>query len=195
MALTRRLFIAAGAGPLLAVFPGVLYGRAQGLDRFGTAGPACNDTGKTTPAVPRDATFRPGSPERASFVEAGAAGLVLTGTVSGVTCGRIKGARVDFWHADAAGAYGDRFRGYQLTDATGGYRLTTIVPGASGNRARHIGVNVKVAGKADYWTEIFFPDDPAQARDVRFRKELLIRLVPGADPRRQTGTFDFVLDL
>jgi len=194
MALTRRAFIAAGATSLLAAVPGV-SARAQGLGQFSTTGPACNDTGKTTPAVARDATFKPGSPARAAFVEAGAAGLILTGTVSGVTCGRIKGAKVDFWQADAAGAYGDRFRGYQLTDATGGYRLTTIVPGASGPRARHIGVNVNVPGKADFWTEIFFPDDPAQARDGRFRKELLIRLVAGAGSRPQTGMFDFVLDL
>ena len=197
MALTRRTFVTAGVGTLV-VAAARLRADAQGLGQFSAAGPACTDAAETTPPVPRDGTFKSGSPARSTFVDAAAAPLTLTGTVSGVTCGRIKGARVDFWHADAMGAYdmrGDRFRGHQLTDAVGGYRLLTIVPGAPAGRARHIGVNVNVAGKADFWTEIFFPDDATQARDVRFRKELLIRLVPGGTRQRQAATFDFVLDL
>ena len=198
MVLTRRGLLIGGAGVILG--SRVMRASAgQGLDQFSAAGVACNDTGKTTPAVPRDATFKAGSPARSSLLVGGATpGLTLTGTVSGVTCGPIKGARVDFWHADAAGVYdmqGYNFRGHQLTDATGGYRLSTLVPGASSGRARHIGVNVNVPGKADFWTEVFFPDDQGRAKDLRFNKDLVIRLLPGNNAARRTGTFDFVLNL
>ena len=54
----------------------------------------------------------------------------------------LRGAIVDIWHCDAAGIYSDaddtRFstrgakflRGYQVTDANGRVRFTTIYPGA-----------------------------------------------------------------
>ena len=173
----------------------------QGLAQFSMSGPVCNDVTKTTPAVPRDATFKPGSPVKTSFFESGTTGtrLTLTGTVSGVTCGRIKGATVDFWQTDAAGVYdmtGYRFRGHQATNATGGFELATVIPGAAKDRARHIGVNVSVPGKADFWTEIFFPDDPLQATDRRFVKDLLAKVTP--DPRTanaKSAVFDVILDL
>ena len=104
MVWTRRGFLVAGSGAFLGA-RGVLSASGQGLDQFSASGAACNDAGKTTPAVPRDATFKSGSPRRASLVETGSPTLVLSGTVSGLTCGRIKDARVDFWHTDPAGVY------------------------------------------------------------------------------------------
>ena len=106
---------------------------AQGLDKFTIPTVACKDE-KPTPGVADDKTFRPGAPQRTRLADAGTPGqkLVLTGTVKGVVCGPIKGARVDFWQADARGVYdatGFRLRGYQMTDANGQYRLETIVPG------------------------------------------------------------------
>jgi protocatechuate 3,4-dioxygenase beta subunit len=200
MAITRRAVLTAGLPWLVGMTP-FARSAAQGLDQFVMAGPPCNDAAKPTPGIAKDATFKAGSPERTSLIQAATTGtrLTLTGTVSGVTCGRIKGARVDFWQADATGAYdmtGFRFRGHQQTDAMGAYRLTTIIPGNAGGRARHIGVNVVVSGKADFWTEIFFPDDPLRAKDPRFRAELLAKLA--ADPRlpgATTATFDIVLDI
>src|SRR6187399_1229667 len=92
---------------LFLAFPGLLGGRLlalgpQGLDQFmSAAGPPCSPDEKLTPAVPADATYKKGSPARTSLVEAGMVGtpLDLSGTVSGVTCGRIKGAVVDVWQA------------------------------------------------------------------------------------------------
>jgi hypothetical protein len=62
--------------------------------------------------------------------------------VSGGTCGPLPGAMVDVWHSDAHGVYsgvndamsgndpsGQKIlRGYQVTDAKGAARFTTIYP-------------------------------------------------------------------
>ena len=151
---------------------------AQGLDKFTIPTVACKDE-KPTPAVADDKSFRPGAPQRTKLADAGTPGqkLVLTGTVKGVVCGPIKGARVDFWQPDARGVYdatGFRLRGYQMTDANGQYRLETIVPAASAGRARHLGAKIDAAGKPGLLTALFFPNDPANAHDPAFRAELVI---------------------
>lgn len=169
---------------------------AQGLDQFAMSAPPCGDDPRATPQVPRDDTFRPNAPPRTSLVDAGMAGtpFVFSGTVTGLSCGRVAGARIDLWQCDDRGAYdrtGFRLRGHQLTNATGGFRFETIVPGLSPGRARHLGVRVIVAGKGDFSTELFFPDEPQNVRDPRFKKELLLKMV-----RANTGraaTFDLVL--
>lgn len=122
--------------------------------------------------------------------------FTLSGTVTGVSCGRIGGARVDLWQADARGALdvaGFRLRGYQLTDTQGRFAFDTIEPGAIAGRAKRFGVRVQVTGKFDLATELFFPDDPAAPRDARFKKELLLRLVRSRTGR--AGVFDIVLPL
>src|ERR1043165_3850065 len=121
---SRRVFLSTilsgfGAAPAAALGQG-------GLDQFAASGPPCSTSAKTTPAVPRDATFRTGSPRRASLIEPGGLGtrLTLSGTVAGVTCGRIAGAVIDFWQPDSHGRYdvgGFLLRGHQLTDARGNY--------------------------------------------------------------------------
>lgn len=185
--------------PLLA--GGRLFGaESQGLEGFATnAGPPCSPDELLTPGVPADSTYRKGAPLRTTLAEAGMAGVPfsLSGTVSGVTCGRIKGATVDVWQADARGAYdtaGFRLRGRQLTDADGRFHIETIVPGNAAGRAKHIGLHVNVPGKADFWTEVFFPDDPKNAADRRFKKELAMKMVQ-APKGRQAGLFDVVLKL
>jgi protocatechuate 3,4-dioxygenase beta subunit len=197
MALSRRRL-------LIAAFPALLVGRGasargpQGLEQFALGGPPCAVTGALTPAVARDATYRPGSPERTSLVEPGTPGvpLTFTGTVTGLTCGRIAGARVDVWHADGRGAYdmtGWRYRGHQPTDADGQFRFRTIVPGAAGARAPQIGVHVVVAGKADFATVLFFPGDARNAADARHQPALEFRVL--TDGTGQRASFDVVLDL
>jgi protocatechuate 3,4-dioxygenase beta subunit len=76
--------------------------------------------------------------------------LDLTFNVSRVAdsaCTPLTGAYLDVWHADASGVYSDvsgagagrRFlRGYQITDADGIARFTTIYPGWYTGRAVHI---------------------------------------------------------
>jgi protocatechuate 3,4-dioxygenase beta subunit len=122
--------------------------------------------------------------------------LVLSGTVTGLTCGRIQGAKIELWHADARGVYdmaGFRLRGHQLTTSEGGYKFETIVPGAPAGRAKHLGVRIIVSGKGDYATEIFFPNDAANAKDPRFKKELVMRMVRATTG--QAAVFDFVLPI
>lgn len=196
MTLSRRQVLLAGL-PVVAGWPAAALS-AQGLEQFGTLAPPCIDDPRSTPQVPRNASYRDGAPARTSLVEPGMTGtrLTLSGTVTGLTCGRIKGAKIEIWHADARGAFdtaGYRLRGHQLTNAEGGYRFDTIVPAASARRARHIGVRIIVPAKADYATEIFFPDDPAAVKDSRFRKELVMRMVRATSG--QAAVFDFVLPI
>lgn len=153
--------------------------RAQNLGDF-SAGPApCLPDAKPTPATKQGPDFRAGAPARTSLLEPGVTGtkIVLTGTVAGVTCGPIARARLDFWQADAKGIYdasGFRLRGYQLTDAAGAYRLETIVPGPVAGRAPCLHVKVQPPGKPVFMTQLYFPDQPLNARDPEFRSELLI---------------------
>jgi protocatechuate 3,4-dioxygenase beta subunit len=186
--------------------PAALFGLSksarafQGLGQFGATGSAapCKLDEKATPAAPQGTDFKLGSPARTSLIEAGVTGtrLVLTGTVSGLTCGPIKGAVVDFWQADTKGVYdkiGFRLRGHQATDAAGHYRLETVVPGASGRRAPHLHVRVKPPGKTLFATQIFFPDAPQNKADAAFRSELVMKVTDGRDGK--AGTFDIVLNI
>jgi protocatechuate 3,4-dioxygenase beta subunit len=171
-------------------------GAPQSLDQFLTS-PPCKDE-KLTPAVTPQPAFATDAPARATLIEPGLTGarIVLTGHVIGIKCGRIKGARVDFWQADAAGAYaasGPRLRGYQVTDAEGRYRLETIRPGAPAGRARHLSARVEPPGKPALTTVLFFPGDPGNSRDKTFQPNLAMRDVAGAPAG--TYAFDFILDL
>jgi protocatechuate 3,4-dioxygenase beta subunit len=167
----------------------------RGLDQFMTPAAPCTDE-PLTPALPVGAEFKPGAPLRTSFGEPGAAVTIpLSGFVIGLRCGPLKGARVDFWQADGRGTYdttGFRFRGHQLTDETGRYHLETILPGAAAGRARRLNARVTVPSKPPLTTALFFPDDPGQAKDPLFRKELLMKKT-----KTETGavTFNFILDL
>ena len=72
----------------------------------------------------------------------------------------VANALIDFWQADARGAYdnsGYRFRGHQLTDAKGQYTLFTVVPGLYPGRTKHIHVKVQAPRKPVLTTQLFFP--------------------------------------
>jgi protocatechuate 3,4-dioxygenase beta subunit len=185
MPLTRRAFI---AGTLIAGCGASAARRLQaasplgpqGLDAFGGSEPPCGPEATITPGVPVDGTFRAGAPLRASLAPAGFKGesIAVSGTVSGTKCGRIKGARLDFWQADAQGKYdptGFTLRGHQLTDAAGRYSLFTPIPGASPGRAPHLSIRVSIAGKPDFYTESFLPGDPRNATDARFKPALAMK--------------------
>src|SRR5580765_1665508 len=89
-----------------------------------------------------------------------------TTVVDAHTCRPIKGATVDVWHADAAGAYsgfgagvgGSFCRGVQPTDARGLARFETIYPGWYPGRAVHIHVKVHVHGNVVHTGQLYFPD-------------------------------------
>jgi protocatechuate 3,4-dioxygenase beta subunit len=171
--------------------------RAQGLGQFAAGPPPCAPNEKTTPAAPEGPEFKKGAPRRTSLLDPGVTGakLNLSGTVAGLTCGPIGGARLDFWQADANGVYdaaGFRLRGHQFTDATGAYRLETIVPGAQ-KRAPRLHVKVQPPGKPAFTTQLFFPGQRLNTADPQFRPELLIAVTDAGGVK--TGRFNIVLDL
>jgi protocatechuate 3,4-dioxygenase beta subunit len=92
--------------------------------------------------------------------------LTLKLTVLDVsTCRPIKGALVDVWHCDAAGAYsgvqggrGQFLRGVQRTDAKGVATFLTIYPGWYPGRTVHVHVLVHVGGNVVHTGQLYFPD-------------------------------------
>jgi protocatechuate 3,4-dioxygenase beta subunit len=111
-------------------------------------------TGAVKPGVPLDLT------------------VLLSQVSSAGACTPLAGALVDVWHCDALGIYSDvaaentigqRFlRGYQVSDATGAARFTTIYPGWYPGRAVHIHFKVRTnpggASGLEFTSQMFFDD-------------------------------------
>ncbi len=160
--------------------------------------PACgDDDDEPTLAQTEGPYFTPGSPERASLMEPGMTGtkLLVSGLVVTTGCRPVARALLDFWQADDKGDYdnkGFRLRGHQFTDAQGRYRLETILPGLYTGRTRHIHVKVQAPGGRVLTTQLYFPNEPANARDGIFRSELVMKVRGGAGG--QEGSFTFVLE-
>lgn len=200
--LTRRRLLELGlALPPLALLPA---GAERLLEQASAATlleatPAIADADDPTPRLAEGPYFTPDSPRRRTIVPAGAPGtrLTLTGRVL-TTAGRpVARALVDFWQCDARGVYdtdGSRFRGHQLTDARGRYRLFSVVPGLYPGRTKHIHVKVQAPGRPVLTTQLFFPGIPRNRTDRIFAADCLVggwRLVRG----RRLARFDFVLAL
>jgi protocatechuate 3,4-dioxygenase beta subunit len=107
---------------------------------------------------------------------------VLLGLTFNVTragsdaCTPLTGAYLDVWHADATGTYSDvsgngngtsgagkkYLRGYQVTDADGVVKFTTIYPGWYAGRAVHIHFKLRLyAGSTktyEFTSQFFFND-------------------------------------
>jgi protocatechuate 3,4-dioxygenase beta subunit len=163
------------------------------------ATPACgDDDDEPTLAQTEGPFFTPNSPERTSLREDGVAGvyMLVSGLVLGTDCQPIPGALLDFWHADAAGAYdnvGFRLRGHQFADDQGRYQLETIMPGLYTSRTRHFHVKVQRANGPVLTTQLYFPDEGSNASDGIFDERLLITMLP-ADSGVH-GEFNFVLEV
>jgi protocatechuate 3,4-dioxygenase beta subunit len=102
--------------------------------------------------------------------------LELTLTVMQVgkkECAPLAGATVDIWHCDAAGVYSDvkdlfgnfgdtrgrKFlRGYQVTDARGAAKFTTIYPGWYPGRPVHIHYKVRSADGKEFVSQLYFDE-------------------------------------
>jgi protocatechuate 3,4-dioxygenase beta subunit len=96
-------------------------------------------------------------------------GLHVT-VIDASTCKPIKGADVEIWHADAAGAYSGvggnhkRFlRGHQKSDSKGSVLFDTIYPGWYMGRTPHIHVKVHVGGSVVHTGQLFFDDRTSAA--------------------------------
>lgn len=140
----------------------------------------------------------------------------IGGVVRDVAGDAIAGARLEIWQVDARGHYAvetaaDRdpgFAGYGIcvSGADGAYGFVTIRPRGYGRyagliqRAAHIHMRVAAPDRDPLATEIWFADDPGNARDsfvrrvvdARLRDRMLVRLAPAADGL-PTATFDVVL--
>lgn len=163
-----------------------------------TLPPTC---GALTEANIEGPFFRVSSPERSTLREAGMSGvvLVISGRVLATDCTPLAGALLDFWQADAAGAYdiqGYILRGHQFADAQGRYRLETIVPGRYLNgatyRPAHIHVKVSAQGTGVLTTQLYFEGDPYNGSDTFIRSSLILDPQDAADGSK-TADFDFVL--
>jgi protocatechuate 3,4-dioxygenase beta subunit len=187
-ALPRRVFLLS-----LAAAPILWHcGRAFAASLEPT--PACDD-GTPTPEQTAGPFFKPRSPERKSLREPDIQGtrIVIGGVVRSTRCRPVAGALLDFWQADATGAYdndGYRLRGHQFSDAAGEYRLETIVPGLYPGRTRHFHVRVQAPGRSVLTTQLYFPGEPGNTRDGIFNPKLLLAV---NDSGSKTGRFDFVV--
>jgi protocatechuate 3,4-dioxygenase beta subunit len=140
--------------------------------------------------------YTPESPERRSLFETGMPGtrLVVTGYVYNTDCQPIPGALLDFWQADDAGVYdneGYRLRGHQFADEDGGFALETIVPGLYPGRTRHIHVMAQAPNQPVLTTQLYFPDEPANASDGIFDPALVMDVQDADDG--EVAYFTFVL--
>jgi protocatechuate 3,4-dioxygenase beta subunit len=140
-------------------------------------------------------------------------------SVAGSRCAPLAGAAVDIWHCDASGVYsgvdgnkGTFLRGYQVSDAQGRVRFTTIYPGWYPGRAVH--VHFKLRGKSpagqgyEFTSQLYFDEAlndkvfavaPYARAGGRMRNEqdggfrsggsrLMLALAPAA--QGYTGSFD-----
>ena len=142
--------------------------------------------------------YTPDTPERRSLLEPGMPGtrLTVSGYVYSTACQPIPGALLDFWQADDAGVYdnqGYRLRGHQFADEDGRFELETIVPGLYPGRTRHIHV-IAQAGRPEghqpiLITQLYFPDEPANASDAIFNPALVMDVQEAEDGKRAFFTF------
>jgi protocatechuate 3,4-dioxygenase beta subunit len=141
--------------------------------------------------------YAPDSPERRSLFETGMPGtrLVVSGYVYNTDCQPIPGALLDFWQADDAGVYdnqGYRLRGHQFAGEDGSFELETIVPGLYPGRTRHIHVMAQAPNQPVLTTQLYFPDEPANAADSIFNSALVMDVQNAEDG--ELAYFTFVLD-
>jgi protocatechuate 3,4-dioxygenase beta subunit len=160
--------------------------------------PACADDDDLEATVPQTEGpfYTPDTPQRQSLLEPGMAGtkLVVSGYVYDTACQPIPGALLDFWQADDAGVYdntGYRLRGHQFADDEGRFVLETIVPGLYTGRTRHIHVKAQASNQPVLTTQLYFPDEPANASDGIFDPALVMDVEDAAGG--EVGFFTFVL--
>jgi len=188
--LTRRSLLQAIVGA----------GAAVGLLRLAPAAtyeptPSVEDHDDPTPAETEGPFFKPSSPVRKSLRE-GTKGklLVVEGQVLTTAGHPVAGALLDFWHCDSEGVYdnvGFKLRGHQYTDKDGRYHLETILPGTYPGRTRHIHVKAQAPKGQILTTQLYFPNEPGNAKDGMYQSKLEMKL--SQKDETKMGKFDFVL--
>jgi protocatechuate 3,4-dioxygenase beta subunit len=167
---TRRKFLYAVVITAPAAFlPAGSFGAEKGQPDLKPT-PAAGKPLELTPEETAGPFFRPNSPAKNNFREQGLKGdpLKLAGTVLDLKGRPVKGALIDFWHADGAGDYdlkGFKCRGHQFTDDGGRYSLETVLPGLYPGRTRHYHVRIQAAHGPVLTTQLFFPNEARNAED------------------------------
>jgi protocatechuate 3,4-dioxygenase beta subunit len=189
-ALTRRASLVR-LGGFLATLLGI--GGLKAAESEG-AGPAAVASGDVTCVLTPEQTAGPfyiaGERLRRNITEGkpGTPLLLRTLVVDASTCKPVRGAAVDVWHCDAAGAYsgfgqgsGSRtfMRGIQKTDKHGLAVFRTVYPGWYPGRTVHIHVRVHLGGNVVHTGQLYFPDS---VTDAVFRKRPYAGR-PGRDTR------------
>ena len=128
----------------------------------------------------------------------------------------VRNAFVEIWHADNSGAYIHpastgyasrdlNFQGFGrfLTGSTGEYVFRTIKPGLYTGRTRHIHFKVKVSGRPDLTSQLYFLGEAQNAsdsvlggiRDAQARNSVVVPFVAigGSTTGALAGRFDIVL--
>jgi protocatechuate 3,4-dioxygenase beta subunit len=193
--LSRRTALTKLGGLAVALGGGALGGRellaADEADAAGT-GPAAVSAGLVSCVLAPEQTEGPYYVDDAAVrrnVTDGKPGIALAlrlTVVNVANCTPIKGAAVEIWHCDAAGAYsgvqGDTemfLRGVQRTDAKGVATFRTIYPGWYPGRTVHIHTMVHLGGNVVHTGQLYFPD---AVTDVVYRRAPYSRR-PDRDPR------------
>ena len=162
-----------------------------------TAAIACTAPAQPLVELTEGPYYKTNPPQNANLRTATVAGtaLTLTGYVVSTSCQPIAGAKLDFWQADGNGTYdnsGYTLRGWQLTDATGAYRLETVIPGLYPGRTEHIHFKVTVNGKT-YTSQLFFPGVSQNEGDSIYSSRMVVTLNTATSPA--TATFTFVVNV
>jgi protocatechuate 3,4-dioxygenase beta subunit len=160
--------------------------------------PAIREPLEITPQETAGPFFRPDSPLKADFRESGLKGAPtrVSGFVLDCKGKPVRGALLDFWHADGDGEYDlqtFRCRGHQFSDASGRYTLETIAPGMYPGRTRHYHVRLQAPHGPILCTQLYFPGETRNASDPLFRPDLLLNI--RQTNSMQLATFNFVLEL
>ncbi|KFC62017.1 Intradiol ring-cleavage dioxygenase [Devosia sp. LC5] len=157
---------------------------------------ACTDGDEATLAREAGPFFKPNSPLKQDLYPDAprAARITVAGYVLDGRCRPIPQSLVDIWHADESGEYDRqdfRLRGHQFADEQGRWWFNTVVPALYPGRARHFHFRVQRPGRDVLTTQLFFPDEPGNARDRIFDETLLMTINPAGDG--QFARFDFVV--
>ena len=163
------------------------------------ATPPCGREDEITPSSVEGPYFKPNSPRRNSLLELGKEGdkLTVTGCVFSTDSEPVKEVLLDFWQADINGNYdevGYNLRGHQFSNDKGQYFLETIVPGEYPGRTRHLHVKVQAPNKPVLTTQLYFPGEVRNEKDLFFNDDLLMDIYKNSDGSIN-ATFNFVLCL
>jgi protocatechuate 3,4-dioxygenase beta subunit len=158
--------------------------------------PSCDDGHAPTLESESGPFFRPNSPQTRDLYPGSPGGerITVAGFVFDQRCRALSRSLVEIWHADENGDYdraGFRLRGHQITDGQGRWWFHTIVPALYPGRTRHFHFKVQRPGGTVLTTQLYFPDEPQNARDRIFHESLVLTMKQTGDGL--FGQFDFVV--